>query len=210
MARPPRAPRVNSLRVRLTHWLNALAIGVMMTSGWRIYDASPFFGFMIPAWATLGDWLGGAIAWHLAAMWLLVGNFVVMVGFGIISGHLRRRLLPIRPAELRRDLWLALTFRLPHRPGVYNAVQRLLYVLVLGAIAFAIASGFALWKPVQLDWLSALFGGYEATRRVHFLSMTAIAGFIAVHLTLVAIVPSTLVSMVTGGRLPVGTDGEPA
>jgi thiosulfate reductase cytochrome b subunit len=200
--------RVNSLRVRITHWANALAIGVMLSSGWRIYNASPLFNFMFPAWATLGDWLGGALAWHLAAMWLLIANFIVMVGAGILSGHLRRRLLPISPADVLRDLRLALTFRLTHRPGVYNAVQRLLYVAVLIAIGVAIASGLALWKPVQLDWLSMAFGGYEATRRVHFLAMSVIAGFIVIHLALVAIVPATLVTMVSGGRLSTRADGQ--
>jgi len=206
MSRPN---RVHPLTVRLTHWLNAVAISVLLTSGLTIYNASPLFDFSFPASITLGGWLGGALAWHFAAMWLLVGNFLAMLGFGLLSGHLRRRLLPIRPRDVARDLWLALTFRLPHQAGVYNAVQRLMYLGVLAAILLVIASGLALWKPVQLQWLSALFGGYEVTRRVHFVAMSAIAAFIIVHLALVAIVPSTLIAMLTGGRMQHPHKGTP-
>lgn len=207
MSRPN---RVHPLTVRVTHWLNAAAVGVLLFSGLAIYNASPLFAFIFPAWMTLGGWLGGALAWHFAAMWLLAGNFLVMLGFGLLSGHLRRRLLPIRPREVARDLWLALTFRLPHQAGAYNAVQRMMYVGVLAAILLVIASGLALWKPVQLQWLSALFGGYEFSRRVHFVAMSAIAAFIVVHVALVAIVPSTLLAMLTGGRMPHPNKGEPA
>jgi thiosulfate reductase cytochrome b subunit len=184
--------------VRLTHWVNAAAMTVMIGSGWRIYNASPFFPFMFPAWATLGDWLGGALAWHFAAMWLLAANFSVYLLFGLKSGHLRRRLLPLSAHEVAQDLRLALRFRLPHTDGGYNAVQRLLYVLVGVGIAGAIASGLALWKPVQLAPLTMALGGYEAARRVHFAAMSGLVAFVVVHLALVAIVPRTLLPMITG------------
>jgi thiosulfate reductase cytochrome b subunit len=184
--------------VRLTHWVNAAAMTVMIMSGWRIYDASPFFPFVFPAWATLGDWLGGALAWHFAAMWLLAANFSVYLLFGLRSGHLRRRLLPLSVRDVARDLRLALRFRLPHGDGGYNAVQRLLYVLAGVGIAGAIASGLALWKPVQLAPLTMLLGGYEAARRVHFAAMSGLVAFVVVHLVLVAIVPRTLLPMITG------------
>lgn len=200
------ARRVHSLTVRLTHWVNAMAMTVMIMSGWRIYDASPLFGFEFPAWMTLGDWLGGALAWHFAAMWLLAGNFALYVGYGLVSGHIRRRLLPLRPQEIWRDLVAALRFRLPHSDDSYNAVQRLLYVLVGVGIAGAIISGLAIWKPVQLAPLTALLGGYEVARRVHFLAMAGISLFIVVHLVLVVLVPRTLVAMLTG-RAPHRTGG---
>ena len=184
--------------VRLTHWVNAAAMTVMIGSGWRIYNASPFFPFMFPAWATLGDWLGGALAWHFAAMWLLAANFSVYLLFGLKSGHLRRRLLPLSAHEVAQDLRLALRFRLPHTAGGYNAVQRLLYVLVGVGIAGAIASGLALWKPVQLAPLTMALGGYEAARHVHFAAMSSLVAFVVVHLALVAIVPRTLLPMITG------------
>jgi thiosulfate reductase cytochrome b subunit len=195
---PSRVQRIHPIAVRITHWVNAAAIVVMIASGWRIYNASPLFPFVFPAWLTLGGWLGGALAWHFAAMWLLAGNFAIYLGYGLMTGHIRRRLLPLRPREAWRDAMLALHFRLPHSGSRYNAVQRLLYVLVGCGIVLAMVSGLAIWKPVQLHSLTILLGGYEIARRVHFLAMAGIVGFIIVHLAMVAIVPRTLLSMLTG------------
>jgi thiosulfate reductase cytochrome b subunit len=184
--------------VRITHWLNAVAIVLMILSGWRIYDASPIFPFTFPPWMTLGGWLGGALAWHFAAMWLLVVNGLVYVGFGLASGHFRHDFLPLSPRAIWRDLRAALTFKLEHRLGTYNAVQRLLYV---GVILFAIGvviSGLAIWKPVQFQFVTGLLGGYDTARIVHFAMMAGIVGFIVVHLSLVFVVPSTLPPMITG------------
>ena len=184
--------------VRLTHWINAVAIVCMVMSGWQIYDASPLFDFRFPAWVTLGGWLGGGIAWHLAAMWLLVGNAAVYLVYGVLSRHFQTSFLPITPRAVWRDTRNALTLQLKHTLGSYNAVQRLLYVgvLILGAVA--LISGLALWKPVQLQVIAHLLGGYEVARRIHFLAMAGIVGFIVIHLALVVLVPSTLVAMITG------------
>jgi thiosulfate reductase cytochrome b subunit len=190
--------QVHPLAVRITHWINAVAMTVMIASGWRIYNASPLFDFVFPAWLTLGNWLGGALAWHFAAMWLLAGNFAIYLGYGSASGHIGRRLLPLHSREIWHDAALALRCRLPHDGAQYNAVQRLLYVLVGCGIALAILSGLAIWKPVQLYALTSVFGGYELARRVHFLAMASIVAFIVVHLVLVAIVPRTLRPMITG------------
>jgi thiosulfate reductase cytochrome b subunit len=191
--------RVHPLLVRVTHWVNAFAMVCMIMSGWKIYDANPLFPpLFFPGWATLGGWLGGAIAWHLAAMWLLVANGLLYAAYGLIGGHFRRSFLPLSPAAVWQDMKAALTFRLGHRLGHYNAVQRLLYVLVLCAGVLAVSSGLALWKPVQLNFLSNLFGGYEITRRVHFAAMSGIVGFVVVHLALVLLVPGTLPPMITG------------
>ena len=189
---------IHPLVVRVTHWLNAVAIVCMVMSGWKIYNASPLFGFSFPGWATLGGWLGGAIAWHLAAMWLLVANGLVYLAYGLAGRHFMRSFLPIGPRAVWRDLKEALSFRLVHRLGAYNAVQRLLYVVVVLLVVAAAASGFGLWKPVQLQGLVGLLGGYEVVRRLHFVAMTGIVGFTVVHLALVAIVPSTLRAMITG------------
>lgn len=194
--------------MRVTHWVNAFAIVCMIMSGWMIYDASPLFDFRFPAWATLGGWLAGAIAWHLAFMWLLVGNGLVYVIYGVLTRHFRRSLLPLWPRQILRDVGDAARFRLEHRVGEYNAVQRLAYVGVLTLGVLATASGLALWKPVQLQALTALFGGYEFARRVHFAVMAGIVGFILLHLTLVLLVPRTLPGMITGrARLP-GAPGD--
>ena len=208
----PSGPRrwvvVHPLIVRLTHWINAFAITCMVMSGWMIYDATPLFGFKFPVWATLGGWLGGAIAWHLAAMWLLVGNGLVYVTYGIISRHFRRSFLPLTPALLWRDFRDALRFRLKHEVGVYNTVQRFFYVGVLLCGVMAVGSGLMLWKPIQFDAIASLFGGYEVMRRVHFVAMSGIVGFVVVHLALVALVPRTLPSMVTG-RARAHVESEP-
>jgi thiosulfate reductase cytochrome b subunit len=126
--------------VRITHWLNALAIFIMIGSGWRIYNWEPLFGFQFPVWLTLGGWpevskhwhneegLAGALQWHFAAMWLLLVNLLVYLAYGLISGHFRRALLPIRPRQIVSDLGAALSGHLVHRVGERNAVQRAMYV----------------------------------------------------------------------------------
>jgi len=198
--KPGRAPRVvvHSLIVRITHWINAFAMVCMVMSGWAIYNASPIFPFRFPVWATVGGWLGGSIAWHFAAMWLLVGNGLVYLAHGLATRHLRRHLLPVRPREVLRDFMRALRFQLPHEVGSYNAVQRLLYVAVLLLGVLLVASGLSIWKPVQFWWLAALFGGFDFARRVHFVAMAGVVGFVVVHLALVMLVPRTLPSMITG------------
>jgi thiosulfate reductase cytochrome b subunit len=198
-ARGPLEKRpVHPLPVRIAHWINAFAVVCMLMSGWAIYNASPIFGFEFPAWATVGGWLGGSIAWHFAAMWLLAANGLFYVVYGLASGHLQRRLLPIRAGDLLRDTREALALRLPHRPGVYNAVQRLLYLGVLLLGILIVASGLSIWKPVQLFWLADLFGGYDVARKVHFVAMAGIGTFIAIHLLLVLLVPRTLLPMIIG------------
>jgi thiosulfate reductase cytochrome b subunit len=200
--------RVHPLVVRITHWVNALAILMMVTSGWRIYDASPLFDFRFPSELTIGGWLGGAIAWHFAAMWLLAANGLVYLVYGFISGHFRRSFLPLTVAGVVSDLKAALTFRLAHRLGHYNAVQRLLYGGVIALIIVLVLSGLAIWKPVQMQALAAVLGGYEGARRVHFLAMSGIVAFVVVHLVLVALVPKTLVPMITGRARSGATESE--
>jgi thiosulfate reductase cytochrome b subunit len=189
---------IHPLPVRVAHGVNAFAMVCMLMSGWAIYNASPIFAFSFPAWATVGGWLGGSIAWHFAAMWLLAANGLVYVAYGFASGHFRRVLLPIRRDELMRDMRQALRLELQHRLGVYNTVQRLLYIVVLLLGVLVVASGLSIWKPVQLSWLTDFFGGYDVAREVHFIAMAGIAGFIVIHLLLVLIVPRTILPMISG------------
>ncbi|MGF6289238.1 cytochrome b/b6 domain-containing protein [Paraburkholderia youngii] len=189
---------VHPLFVRVAHWINAFAMVCMVMSGWAIYNASPIFPFRFPVWATVGGWLGGSIAWHFAAMWLLCVNGLLYFTYGVASGHLRRKLLPVRARDVARDAALALRFRLPHETGRYNAVQRALYLLVLLLGVLLVASGLSIWKPVQFSWLTALFGGFDFARRVHFVAMAGVVGFVVVHLLLVLLVPRTLPPMFTG------------
>lgn len=182
--------------IRVMHWIGVYAMGCMIFSGWEIYNASPGLPFVFPAWATLGGWLGGALAWHLSAMWLLFADGIAYLAYGFASGHFRRDLKPPRPAEVQQDLVAALTFRLKHHIGHYNAVQRLLYAGVIVAIILQVMTGLAIWKPVQLDWITGLFGGYPIARGIHLATMFCIVAFVLIHVAMVAIVPSTLKSMI--------------
>jgi thiosulfate reductase cytochrome b subunit len=185
--------------VRITHWINAVAIVVMIGSGWQIYNASPLFPFVFPRSITIGGWLAGALMWHFAAMWVLVMNGIVYVTLGIVTGRFRRKLLPIYPSAVVADVKAALSGHLSHDDlSVYNAVQRLLYLGVILAGVVIVLSGLAIWKPIQLQELTALFGGYDAARYVHFFAMAAIAGFIAVHVLMALLVPKSLRAMIVG------------
>jgi len=185
--------------VRLTHWVNAVAMVVMIGSGWEIYNASPLFPFVFPRGITLGGWLAGALLWHFAAMWLLAVNGLIYLALGIATGRFRRKLVPIRPGEVLADAKAALTGRLAHDDlSVYNAVQKLAYLGVILAGIVIVLSGLAIWKPVQLQELTALFGGYDAARYVHFFAMATIVGFLVVHVVMALLVPKSLRAMITG------------
>jgi thiosulfate reductase cytochrome b subunit len=192
-------PLIHPAWVRITHWINAVAVVLMMMSGWEIYNASPLFPFRFPRDVTIGGWLAGALAWHFAAMWLFVVNGLVYVALGFATGRFRRKFVPIRAGDLMGDVKAAFTGRLAHDDlAVYNAIQKLLYVGVILAGLVIVLSGLAIWKPVQLQTLTALFGGYEAARYVHFVAMAAIAGFVAIHVVMAFVVPKSLRAMITG------------
>jgi thiosulfate reductase cytochrome b subunit len=185
--------------VRVTHWINALAMLMMIGSGWQIYDASPLFGFTFPHQIALGNWLAGALLWHFAAMWLLVINGIVYVTLGIVSGRFRRKLFPIYPREVLHDLLAALRGHLSHDDlSMYNAVQKLLYLGILVTGVVIVLSGLSIWKPVQFHLLTSFFGGYNTARYVHFAAMTAIVAFLVVHVLLAVLVPKTIRAMILG------------
>ncbi len=191
--------KVHPAVVRLTHWINALAILIMVASGWRIYDASPLFDFKFPKDLTLGGWLAGGLQWHFAAMWLLAVNGLVYLFYGILSGRFRQRLLPITLRGILNDVFDALRGKLAHdNPTVYNSAQRAAYVAIILGIMVLVVSGLAIWKPVQLQWLAALMGGYEGARLVHFLAMSVVVFVALVHILMVILVPRTFPSMITG------------
>ncbi len=186
--------------VRITHWINAFAVLLMVASGWKIYNASPLFeSFSFPEALTLGGWLAGALQWHFAAMWLLALNGLVYLVYGIVSGHFRRKLFPVSPRALVHDVKRALRGKLAHDDlTVYNAAQRAAYLALIVALALLVLSGLAIWKPVQLQELAALMGGYEGARLLHFFCMAGVVLIVIVHLVMVALVPRTFPSMITG------------
>ena len=190
---------IHPLIVRIAHWINVLAVLIMITSGWAIYNASPLFTFSFPDDITLGGWLAGALQWHFAGMWLFALNGLVYVLYGIFSGHFRRKLLPISPRAILHDIGQALRGRLAHDDlTVYNAAQRAAYLALIFFLILLIATGLSIWKPVQLYWLAALFGDYEGARFMHFFAMSAVAFIVFVHVVMVILVPRTFPSMFTG------------
>jgi len=191
---------IQPLWVRLTHWTNAVAVILMILSGWRIYDASPIFkGFMIPTNLTLGGWLGGALQWHFAAMWLLFLNGLFYLVMNICTGRIKRKFFPLSPRAIFQDLLQALKGHLSHADASkYNAVQRFAYLFAMFDIAVLILSGLAIWKSVQFAVLRDLFGGYDFARVVHFTAMSLICAFIVVHVSMVALVPRSLLTMIRG------------
>jgi thiosulfate reductase cytochrome b subunit len=203
----PNGSAAHPTTIRFLHWVWVYAIGCMVFSGLQIYNASPSLPFIFPRWSGLGGWLGGALAWHFSAMWLLAVTGMVYLAYGFISGHFQRDFGVPRPRAVSRDLWAALTFRLGHRLGHYNAVQRLLYIGVIAALLLQVVTGFAIWKPVQLGVLVNLFGGYPLARNIHLANMFLIVAFVIVHVVLVAIFPRTLVSMIVG--IPAEPECEP-
>jgi thiosulfate reductase cytochrome b subunit len=195
----PAAATIHPGWVRVCHWINAIAILVMIGSGWQIYNAAPLFPFEFSKHIALGQWLGGALLWHFAAMWVLVANGIVYVTLGIASGRFRRKLLPIYPSEVLADAKAALAFKLAHDElSHYNAVQKVLYAGVILTGILIVLSGLSIWKPVQFQELTALFGGYDFARYVHFIAMAAIVGFLGVHVALALLVPKSLRAMIAG------------
>jgi thiosulfate reductase cytochrome b subunit len=186
--------------VRVTHWINALAVVLLAMSGWQIYDASPIFAALqFPAAITLGGWLGGALLWHFAIMWILVVNFLVYLALNIASGRLRRKFLPVSFRSLVADLVAALRGALRHEDLTrYNAVQKFAYLIVILDIVLVVLSGLAVWKSVQFPLLRTLMGGYDNARVVHFAGMSVLLAFFVVHVVMVALVPRSLLLMIRG------------
>lgn len=186
--------------VRTMHWINAVAMILMIMSGLQVYNASPLFDSLRFSHSiTLGGWLGGALLWHFAAMWLLMVNGLAYLIVGFATGRFKRKLLPITPGGVISDAGAALTGRLSHEDlSRYNQVQKLLYAGIIAVGVIIVLSGLSIWKPVQLQWLTALFGGYDVARYVHFFCMSAIVAFLVIHIALAVLVPKSLRAMIIG------------
>jgi len=199
--------RLHPLPLRIMHWINAVAIFIMIGSGWKIYDDEVIFGWLhFPDSVTIGKWAQHGLQWHFFGMWIFVLNGLAYLTYGIATGRFRRKLFPISVGEVLATVHDALTLRLKHDDLThYNAVQKLLYLGVMAVGVLIVMSGLALWKPVQFSELAALFGSFQNIRLVHFLCMAAIVGFVLVHVSLALLVPQSLVAMVGGG--PVVDDG---
>ena len=192
---------LHPMPIRIMHWMNAVTMIIMIGSGWKIYNDEVIFGWLhFPEAVTIGKWAQHGLQWHFFGMWILALNGLFYLAYGLVTGRFRRMLLPIRSDELIATIKDALRFRLSHDdPTNYNTVQKLLYVGVILIGVLIVISGLAIWKPVQFSELLALFGTFQTARLVHFLCMTAIVGFLIVHVSLALLVPHTLVAMFTGG-----------
>lgn len=193
--------KMHPVAIRIMHWTNAIAMIIMIMSGWKIYNDEVIFGFLhFPDAVTLGPWAQHGLQWHFFGMWVLGLNGLAYLVYGIATGRFRRLLLPISPREVIREALAALSFRLQHADLThYNAVQKTLYVGVILVIILQVISGLAIWKPVQFSFLTALFYDFQGARLAHFFGMTAICLFMVVHIALALLVPKTLLAMITGG-----------
>jgi thiosulfate reductase cytochrome b subunit len=219
---PPRGVRRHQWIVRVTHWLNALALTGLIASGLQIYQAFPHFGqkgnvypvpnpfdmYRFPRWARLGGWLAGGLQWHFALAWIFLLSGAVYVAYLLLSGEWRA--LVFRPRDIGPATQMQLYYlrlRREHPPqGKHNALQKGAYTFTIALGAISLLTGFAIYKPVQLWWLTALFGGYELARYWHFIAVWLFVAFTLVHVTLVFLVdPASIRSMITGwyrGRYP--------
>jgi thiosulfate reductase cytochrome b subunit len=197
----PAGRRLHPLPVRIMHWINAVVMLVMITSGWGIYDDDVIIrGVHFSQFWRLGDWAAWSLNWHFAGMWFLTINGLIYLIYGVASGRLREKLLPIRPSDVVRTIIDTLHFKIAHEDlTVYNAVQKLLYIVVIFAGVSQVVTGIAIWKPIQFSGLVWLFGGFQTARVLHFAGMAVIVGFLIVHVALALLVPKTLGAMVTGG-----------
>ena len=193
--------RLHPVPVRIMHWTNAAAMIVMITSGWGIYDDAVIIrGLHFSPSFRLGSWAPESLLWHFAGMWLLAVNGLAYLTYGVVTGRLRERLLPIRARDLVQTVRDTLHFHVSHDDlTVYNAVQKVLYIVVILAGISQVVTGLAIWKPVQLAGLVWLMGGFQSARVLHFLGMSVIVGFLVVHVALSLLVPQTLWAMLTGG-----------
>ncbi len=198
---PLKRARLHPWPVRIMHWTNAVAMIVMITSGWGIYDDSVIIhGLHFPQAMRLGSWAAQSLLYHFAAMWLLMLNGLAYLAYGVVTGRFRQRLLPIRASEIVTTVRETLHLHIAHDDlTVYNAVQKLLYIVVILAGIAQVVTGFAIWKPVQLSWLVDLLGGFQGARLIHFIGMGVIVGFLVVHVVLALLVPKTLWAMLAGG-----------
>jgi thiosulfate reductase cytochrome b subunit len=197
----PVGRRLHPGAVRIMHWTNAVAMLVMITSGWGIYDDDVIIrGLTFNKYLRLGDWAAWSLNWHFAGMWLLVINGLCYLVYGVVTGRLRERLLPIRMRDVIQTVSDTLRFKIEHNDlTTYNAVQKILYIVVILAGISQVVTGLAIWKPVQFSGLVSLLGGFQYARYIHFAGMIVIVGFLVVHVVLALLVPQTIKAMLFGG-----------
>jgi thiosulfate reductase cytochrome b subunit len=159
------------------HWVNIISLLLMMSSGLQIYNANPVFGgrggWHVPSLFLLGGWLGGGRDWHFAVMWIYSLNLLAYGLFVFISRRWKRRFASSSDIK---------AIRVSENVKRKNyAWHRLVYTLIIPILILAIASGLAMYKPVQLHWLAALFGNWQTLRTVHFITVPTVLLFTFIH-----------------------------
>jgi thiosulfate reductase cytochrome b subunit len=197
----PSVYRLHPRPLRIMHWINAVAIFIMIGSGWRIYNDDVLFGWLhFPEFLVIGKWAQYGLQWHFFGMWIFALNGLAYLTYGIFTGRFRQKLLPISPRQVVVTVADALRLRLSHEDlTVYNGVQKILYLGVILVGILIVITGLCLWKPVQFSEVAGLFGSFQTIRLIHFLCMSAIVAFVALHMTLALLVPRSLLAMITGG-----------
>jgi thiosulfate reductase cytochrome b subunit len=207
--------------VRLTHWATFVLLAGMITSGLQIYSAyarfgerggpyyiNPFEDREFPHSLRLGGWLAGGLNWHFTLMWPFIASGLLYLSYLVISGEWRSLLF--RPRDIRGAIEMQkyyLRLRKEHpAQGKHNPLQKLAYTFIMFLGVLSVLTGFAIYKPTQLSWLTTLFGGFQAARYWHFWAVWFFTAFLVVHVILVFVVdPASLRAMITGwyrGRFP--------
>ena len=208
--------RLQPLPIRLTHWLAIPILVIMAGSGLQILVAYPSMGprgaqywwypfqrTPPPEWLRIGGWLGGGRHWHFAIAWFLIINGIIYLAYMAARGEWRRRIfLPQRdfPGALAMFAYYTRLRKTPPPVDFYNGLQRLAYTTAIFLGIVMVLSGLAIYKPVQLHFLTVPFGGYDGARVVHLAGLCLLIGFVANHLVLVALHPRELLNMITGGK----------
>lgn len=201
--RPASPRRLHPLTIRIMHGVNAGVMLVMITSGWGIYDDDVIIhGLHVSGFWRLGEWAAPSLQWHFAGMWIFGLNGLAYLAYGLVTGRLRERLLPIRLRDVLHTVRDTLRFKIAHEDlTVYNAVQKILYIVAILAGVSQVVTGLAIWKPVQFAPLVGLLGGFQSARILHFTGMAVIVGFLVVHTLLALLVPKTIWAMLGGGPM---------
>jgi Ni/Fe-hydrogenase b-type cytochrome subunit len=209
--RSERAAYEHPLVVRYCHWINTVALFVLIASGLRIFKAFPSFGpkvpqanfLNLPASLTLGGWLGGALQWHITFAWIYVFTGIVYACYQLFTGHYRQVLFVARDVagvwpQARHYFFFG---RKPEARGAYNPLQKLAYTAAVGLGILSVLTGMVLYNPVQFSLLTSLMGGFHLARVWHFAVLCAFVLFILGHLVMVLLHGwHNFVSMLTGWK----------
>jgi thiosulfate reductase cytochrome b subunit len=214
--RIPAGRRAQPAPIRLAHWITVPLLMIMAGSGLQILAAYPALGprggqyrwypfqnVAPPSWMRFGGWLAGARHWHFAIAWFLILNGIFYLIYLGASGEWRRRVfLPVRDTSnaLAMFAYYVRIRKTPPPEDFYNGLQRLAYTSAILLAIVVVLSGLAIYKPVQLHLLTALFGGYDSARVVHLGCLGLLVFFAVTHIILVLLHPRTILTMVTGGR----------